>query len=172
MQNNEYGSEHRGRLYSLRTRFPAGPAGRKAGCGQNCPPHISSRGISLAGFTLIELLVVMSIIVILVSIAIPLYQKSILRTRETVLRNNLMTLRTVIDEYTYDKQKAPQSLQELVQEGYLREVPKDPVTDSNTTWRIVMEDAVQSVNQTEPGIFDVHSGSDKMSLDGTPYSDW
>ena len=114
----------------------------------------------------------MSIIVILVSIAIPLYQKSILRTRETVLRNNLMTLRTVIDEYTYDKQKAPQSLQELVQEGYLREVPKDPVTDSNTTWRIVMEDAVQSVNQTEPGIFDVHSGSDKMSLDGTPYSDW
>src|SRR5713101_9690355 len=124
------------------------------------------------GFTLIELLVVMSIIVILVSIAIPLYQKSLLRTRETVLHNNLMTLRTVIDEYTYDKQKAPQSLEDMVQEGYLKEVPKDPVTDSNTTWRIVMEDAVQSVNQTEPGIFDVHSGSDKMSLDGTPYSDW
>jgi general secretion pathway protein G len=130
------------------------------------------RGILAAGFTLIELLVVMSIIVILVSIAIPLYQKSILRTRETVLHNNLNTLRTVIDEYTYDKQKAPKSLQELVQEGYLREVPKDPVTDSNSTWRIVMEDAVQSVDQTEPGIFDVHSGSDKMSLDGTPYSDW
>jgi general secretion pathway protein G len=136
------------------------------------PQAARARGISFAGFTLIELLVVMSIIVILVSIAIPLYQKSILRTRETVLRNNLMTLRNVIDEYTYDKQKAPQTLQELVQEGYLREVPKDPVTDSNTTWRIVMEDAVQSVNQTEPGIFDVHSGSDKMSLDGTPYSDW
>ena len=89
-----------------------------------------------------------------------------------MLHNNLMTLRTVIDEYTYDKQKAPQALQDLVQEGYLREVPKDPITDSNTTWRIVMEDAAQSVNQTEPGIFDVHSGSDKMSLDGTPYSEW
>jgi general secretion pathway protein G len=124
------------------------------------------------GFTLIELLIVMSIIVILVSIAIPLYQKSIVRSKESVLRNNLFTLRTVIDEYTYDKQKAPQTLQDLVQEGYLREVPRDPITESNSSWRVVMEDAVQSVNQTEPGIFDVHSGSDKMGLDGTPYSDW
>jgi general secretion pathway protein G len=129
------------------------------------------RRASLGGFTLIELLIVMSIIVILVSIAIPLYQKSILRTKETVLRSNLMTLRTVIDEYTYDKQKAPQSLQDLVQEGYLREVPKDPITNT-TDWKLVMEDAMQSVNQTEPGIFDVHSMSDKMGLDGTPYADW
>ncbi|HET9319899.1 MAG TPA: type II secretion system protein [Bryobacteraceae bacterium] len=124
------------------------------------------------GFTLVELLIVMSIILILVSIAIPLYQKSIVRAKESVLRNNLFTLRTVIDEYTYDKQKAPQTLQDLVQEGYLKQVPKDPITDSNSSWRTVMEDAVQSVNQTEPGIFDVHSGSDKMGLDGTPYSDW
>jgi len=130
------------------------------------------RKISIAGFTLIELLIVMSIIVILVSVAIPMYQKSILRTRETVLHSNLMTLRTVIDEYTYDKQKAPQSLQDLVQEGYLKQVPKDPMTDSNATWRLIMEDASQSVNQTEPGIFDVRSGSDKMGLDGTPYSEW
>jgi general secretion pathway protein G len=124
------------------------------------------------GFTLIELLIVMSIIVVLVSIALPLYQKSILRTKETVLHSNLQTLRTVIDEYTYDKQKAPQALQDLVQEGYLRQVPIDPMTGTNTTWRIVMEDAGQSVSQTEPGIFDIHSGSDKTSLDGTPYSDW
>ena len=130
------------------------------------------RKISIAGFTLIELLIVMSIIVILVSVAIPMYQKSILRTREAVLRSNLMTLRTTIDEYTYDKQKAPQTLQDLVQEGYLKEVPKDPITDSNSAWRIIMEDAAQSVNQTEPGIFDVQSGSDKMGLDGTPYSEW
>jgi general secretion pathway protein G len=125
------------------------------------------------GFTLIELLIVMSIIAILVSLAIPIYQKSIVRSKEAVLRNNLFTLRQVIDEYTYDKQKGPQSLQDLVQEGYLREVPKDPMTNS-ADWRIVMEDAVQSVNQSEPGIFDVHSSSDKIGLDGTPYSgaDW
>ena len=124
------------------------------------------------GFTLIELLIVMSIVVILVSIAIPLYQKSILRTKESVLHSNLQTLRTVIDEYTYDKQKAPQQLQDLVQEGYLREIPRDPMTDNNTSWRLVMEDATQSVSQNEPGIFDVHSGSDKISLEGTAYSDW
>ena len=132
----------------------------------------SRRRVLQLGFTLIELLIVMSIIVILVSVAIPLYQKSILRTKESVLHNNLMTLRTTIDEYTYDKQKAPQALQDLVQEGYLHQVPIDPMTGSSTTWKIIMEDALQSVNQTEPGIFDVHSGSDKTSLDGTAYSDW
>ncbi len=124
------------------------------------------------GFTLIELLIVMSIVTILVSLAIPVYQRSILRAKETVLHNNLFTIRQVIDEYTYDKQKAPQALQDLVQEGYLREVPNDPMTGSNTTWRIVMEEALQSVDQTEPGIFDVHSGSDKSGLDGTPYAEW
>jgi len=134
-------------------------------------PPIPS-GSRPGGFTLIELLIVMSIVTILVSLAIPVYQRSIIRAKETVLHSNLMTLRTVIDEYTYDKQKAPQSLQDLVQEGYLREVPRDPMTDSNSTWRIIMEDAVQSVNQSEPGIFDVHSGSDKTGLNGTPYADW
>jgi len=124
------------------------------------------------GFTLIELLIVMSIVTILVSLAIPVYQRSILRAKESVLKSNLMSMRQVIDEYTYDKQKAPQTLQDLVQEGYLRQVPNDPITDSNTTWRVVMEDALQSVDQTEPGIFDVHSGSDKTALDGTPYADW
>jgi general secretion pathway protein G len=124
------------------------------------------------GFTLIEILIVVSIIGILVSIAIPIYQKSILRTRESVLRNNLFTMRTVLDEYTYDKQKAPQSLQDLVTEGYLREIPYDPMTGSNQSWKIEMEDSLRSVNQTEPGIFDIHSASDKKSLDGTPYAEW
>ena len=124
------------------------------------------------GFTLIELMVVMAIISILVSIAVPFYQKSILRSKETVLRNNLFTLRTVIDEYTYDKQKAPQQLDELVREGYLRAIPVDPMVGNNTSWKIVMEDSTSSVNQSEPGIFDVKSGSDKTSLDGTPYADW
>jgi general secretion pathway protein G len=125
-----------------------------------------------AGFTLIEIMIVMAIVTILVSIAVPLYQKSILRAKESVLRNNLFTLRTVIDEYTYDKQKAPQSLEDLVREGYLRQIPVDPITASNTSWKLIMEEAMASVNQTEPGIFDVRSGSDKTSLEGTPYSEW
>ena len=124
------------------------------------------------GFTFVELMVVITIIVILISMAIPIYSRSILRTKESVLKNNLFTLRTVIDNYTYDKQKAPQCLQDLVTDGYLRAIPMDPMTGSNQTWKTVMEDASQSVNQTEPGIFDVKSGSDKMGLDGTPYSDW
>jgi general secretion pathway protein G len=124
------------------------------------------------GFTMVELMIVMAIIVILISIAIPQYQKSIVRAKESVLHNNLFTLRQVIDEYTYDKQKAPQSLQDLLSAGYLREIPFDPITGSNQTWRVIMEDSLQSVNQTEPGIFDVKSGSDKEGLDGTPYADW
>ncbi|HUO32029.1 MAG TPA: prepilin-type N-terminal cleavage/methylation domain-containing protein [Bryobacteraceae bacterium] len=124
------------------------------------------------GFTMVEMMIVMAIIVILISIAIPQYQKAIVRSKESVLKNNLFTLRQVIDEYTYDKQKAPQSLQDLVSAGYLRDIPIDPMTDSNQTWHTIMEDALQSVDQTEPGIFDVKSGSDKTGLDGTPYADW
>ena len=130
-----------------------------------------NRPAARRGFTFVEMMVVISIIVILVSMAIPVYQKSILRARESVLKNNLFTLRTVIDNYTYDKEKAPQALQDLVTEGYLRDVPIDPITGSNQTWRLIMEDASQSVDQSEPGIFDVRSGSDKVGLDGRPYSD-
>lgn len=124
------------------------------------------------GFTLIELMIVMAIVVTLISIAVPYYQKSLIRAKESVLKNNLFTIRQQIDEYSFDKQKAPQSLEDLVSDGYLREVPRDPMTGSSSTWKIIMEDPGQSVNQTEPGIFDVRSGSDKTSLDGTPYSDW
>jgi len=124
------------------------------------------------GFTLIELMIVMAIIAILVSIAVPIYNRSITRAKESVLRNNLFTMRTVIDEYTYDKQKAPQNLSDLVSEGYLRQIPVDPMTGSSDTWKVIMEDTLNAVNQTEPGIFDVRSGSDKTSLDGTAYSDW
>lgn len=132
-------------------------------------PRLSRRR---AGYTLIEIIIVMTIISILVSIAVPIYQKMVLRTKETVLRNNLFTIRTVIDEFTYDKQKGPQSLEDLVQAGYLRQVPEDPITGSNSTWKIIMEDALTSVSQTEPGIYDVRSGSDKTSLEGTPYAEW
>ena len=124
------------------------------------------------GYTLIEMIIVMAIISILIAIAVPLYQKSLLRTKESLLKNNLFTMRTVIDEYTFDKQKAPQSLDDLVSEGYLRAVPLDPITNSSQSWRLIMEDAVTSIDQTMPGIYDVRSGSDLKSLEGTPYSDW
>lgn len=131
-----------------------------------------TRSGSALGFTLIELMIVMAIITVIMSIAVPMYQKSIIRSKEAVLRNNLFTLRTVIDEYTYDKQKAPQTLQDLVSEGYLRAVPIDPMTGSDQTWKTIMEDANNATSQNEPGIWDVRSGSDQKSLEGTPYSDW
>ena len=124
------------------------------------------------GYTIIELIIVMAIISILVAIAVPLYQKSLMRTKESLLKNNLFTLRTVIDEYTFDKQKAPQTLQDLVDQGYLRNVPLDPMTGNSQSWRVIMEDAITSVDQTAPGIYDVRSGSDKKSLEGTMYSEW
>ena len=127
---------------------------------------------SWRGFTLVELMVVMAIISVLLAIALPIYQKSILRAKESVLRNNLFTIRTMIDEYTIDKQQAPQSLQDLVSEGYLRQVPQDPMTGSDQTWKIIMEDTPVGGTNSPPGIFDVRSGSDKTSLDGTLYSDW
>jgi general secretion pathway protein G len=125
----------------------------------------------LRGFTFVEMMVVVTIMVILISMAIPIYQRSIVRAKESVLKNNLFTMRTVIDNYSYDKGKAPQNLQDLVTEGYLQKLPVDPMTGNNQTWRTVMEEASQSVSQSEPGIFNVYSGSDKMSLDGTAYSD-
>lgn len=124
------------------------------------------------GFTLVELMIVMTVISILISLAVPLYQKSVIRAKESVLRNNLFTLRTVIDEYTYDKGKAPQTLQELVDAGYLRQVPIDPMTGSAESWKVIIEDALTSASQTDPGIFDVRSGSDRKSLEGTAYNEW
>jgi general secretion pathway protein G len=127
---------------------------------------------ALRGFTLIELMVVMAIVSVLLAIAVPLYQKSITRAKETVLKNNLFTLRTMIDEYTIDKQKAPEGLQDLVSDGYLRQVPQDPMTSSDQTWRLIMEETPISGSSGSPGIFDVRSGSDKAALDGTAYADW
>ena len=123
------------------------------------------------GYTLIELIIVMAIVSILMAIAIPQYQKSIRRTKETLLHSHLQTLRTVIDEYTFDKKKAPQTLQDLVTEGYLRAVPIDPIM-GNDNWRTINEDSLTAVDQTEPGIFDIRSLSDQISLEGTPYSEW
>ena len=136
------------------------------------PVLAPEKKITRRGFTLIELMVVMAIISIILAIAVPIYQKSIVRAKESVLRNNLFTLRTMIDEYTIDKQKAPESLQALVSDGYLRQIPRDPITNSDETWRVVMEDTPIGGMTSPPGIFDVKSGSDKNSLEGTPYSEW
>jgi general secretion pathway protein G len=118
-------------------------------------------------------MVVITIIVILITMAIPIYNKTIIRSKESVLKTNLFTLRTVIDNYTYDKMKAPATLQDLVSDGYLRDVPVDPMTGSNQTWQIIMEPPGSGVDQSSPGIFDVKSGSEKTSpLDGTAYGEW
>ena len=123
------------------------------------------------GFTLIELMIVLTIVAILVSIALPIADSAILRAREAVLKSNLHTLRTLIDHYTADKRKAPQTLDDLVTAGYLRALPKDPITN-DTDWQIVMEDAAMFPDQLELGIYDVRSNSEAVSSEGTPYSEW
>jgi len=124
------------------------------------------------GFTLIELLIVISVILIMMSIAVPVYKRSILRARETTLKGDLFTLRRTIDEYTYDKKKAPQALDDLVAGGYIKELPKDPMT-GDTNWQVTVEtDVMQMLDQTDPGIDDVHSSSNLVSTEGTAYSSW
>lgn len=124
------------------------------------------------GFTLIELMIVISMILILVSVAIPMYNQSIIRAKEGVLRQNLFTLRSLISQFTLDKQKAPQSLDDLVGSGYLKQLPKDPFTGA-ADWTADQEDVTLSLDQTgEPGITDVHSASSLISTDGTAYSSW
>jgi len=124
------------------------------------------------GFTLIELMVVMLIIGILLAIAVPNYVASIKNAREAVLREDLHVLRQAIDAYTNDKQKAPQSLDDLVQAGYLKTIPIDPMTRSESTWVTDTSDTLSSVDQTDPGINDVHSGSQEVGSNGQPYASW
>jgi len=116
-------------------------------------------------------MIVISIIMILMAVAVPVYNQSIIQARESVLRSNLSTLRNVISQYTLDKQKAPQSLDDLVQAGYLRSIPLDPMT-RQANWEVKEEDVMMAVDQQEPGITDVHSASNGTASDGTAYSSW
>jgi general secretion pathway protein G len=124
------------------------------------------------GFTLVELMVVMLIIGVLAAIAIPSFIQSIKNAKEAVLKEDLHVMRNAIDSYTMDKNKAPQSLDDLVQSGYLKAIPKDPMTHSSETWVTSTDDTLQSIDQTDPGVNDVHSGSDEVGTDGQPYSSW
>ena len=124
------------------------------------------------GFTLVELMIVMTIIGILASIAIPSYIRSVQKAKEAVLREDLHTLRTSIDSYTVDKEKAPQSLDDLVQAGYLKSIPNDPMTSRNDTWITSESDTMTDINETQGGMDDVHSGSQGLASDGTTYNTW
>ena len=125
-----------------------------------------------AGFTLIELMIVMAIIGILITLAIPSFVGAIKHAREAALKEDLQTMRTAIDTYTMDKQKGPQSLDDLVQDGYLRAIPEDPMTRQKDTWVTDSSDSMYSLDETDPGITDVHSGSTETGSDGQPYSSW
>ena len=124
-----------------------------------------------AGFTLLEMMIVMIIMGILLSIALPIYNQALVRARESVLKNDLFELRKLISQYTLDKQKAPQSLDDLVSGGYIKAIPKDPMT-GETNWEVVQEDVLLTVDQQDPGIDDVKSASTAMSTEGTAYNTW
>jgi len=130
------------------------------------------RKLRSAGFTLIEMILVIAIMGILLALAVPNYRTTIQASQEAVLRDDLFQMRSLIDQYTLDKQEAPQSLQDLVTAGYLREIPKDPFTHSNTTWQTESDDTLMSPDQTLSGIDNVHSGASGTGLDGTPYSSY
>jgi general secretion pathway protein G len=134
--------------------------------------HNAEAGPRPRGFSLLEMMMVVTLILIVASIATPIYRNVAVRTREAVLRDHLFTLRALIDQFTRDNGCAPLRLQELVEKGYLGRLPTDPFTGSNQTWQEEKEEAPLSPQQTSVGIKDVHSGSNALSLEGTPYSSW
>jgi general secretion pathway protein G len=158
MRRNLIGNRHEGESESRSSRR----------CGFNLPWALSR---SQRGFTLLELMIVMFIMTILVTVALPQYQRSVLHAKESVLHDNLFKFRTLIDQYAADKGKLPQSLNDLVTANYIREkIPKDPITDEET-WNVIMgEDP--NLKEGEQGVIDVRSLSEDISTEGNPYSQW
>ena len=149
-------------------------AGKRPAAAQRIAGSANRSGSAARGFTLLELMIVITIISILVGIAAGAYVKSVQRAKEATLKSDLSVMRQAIDHYTLDKEAAPQSLEDLTnpQSQYLREVPKDPITDSKD-WHVDFGDTVMSPDQSTTGIVDVHSNSDKVSpFSGTPYNTW
>jgi len=153
----------------IQKRIGGRPAARNGNCGaKRYLPSVHFR--LSAGFTLLELMIVISIIIILAAITLPQYQKTIMQTRESVLRNDLRQMRSLIDQFAADKGRLPQSLDDLVTEGYMREVPVDPITGQKD-WAITQGDDPNS-GEGEQGMTDIHSSSGEVSSEGTPYSEW
>lgn len=125
-----------------------------------------------SGFTLMELMIVMTIIGILSAIAAPIYLRTVNKAKEAVLKEDLHTMRSAIDSYTVDKEKAPQTLEDLVQAGYLKTMPVDPITSRADTWIGGQSGNLTTIEETQGGIDDVHSGAQQVSSEGTSYSTW
>jgi general secretion pathway protein G len=134
--------------------------------------RLSTRTRTAHGFTLIELVVVMSLIVLLATIGLSAYQSSVQRGREAVLREDLFRMRDAIDQYYADKGKYPGDLSDLVSAGYLRRIPEDPITGKSDSWQAVPAEPDPSNPTSEPGIYNVTSGSEGVALDGSKYSEW
>jgi len=137
----------------------------------NCLRDRDASSRTRRGFTLLELMVVISVIMILLAIAVPTYSRSIVAANERALRSDLSLLRQDIWKYTLDKQKAPQSLDDLRAAGYITKIPDDPMTHE-PNWEVVQEDVLLSPDQQDPGIIDVHSASTATASDGTAYNTW
>jgi general secretion pathway protein G len=160
-------SSHYSRLPSI---TPTSMRARSAAASAPLPPRPTRT--TEQGFTLLELMIVMVVIGLLAAIAIPAYTSNIRNAKEAVLKEDLHTMRQAIDSYTVDKAKAPQSLDDLVQAGYLKAMPVDPFTHRSDTWMPVQDDTLSSIDQTDSGIDDVHSGAQQTASDGTSYSTW